>query len=120
MADRKRNIKPLTSIASYPERGEGGSNRYRGNCSPRLVEDLIGFFHPEMICDYMCGSGTTKAAADKMGIKSSLYDLHSGFDLMHNEIPERPEFIFWHPPYWDMVIYSQTGDAGEYHNQSTA
>lgn len=100
------NLKPLTSIVSYPERGEGGSNRYRGNCSPRLVEDLIGFFHPEMICDYMCGSGTTKAAADKMGIKSSLYDLHSGFDLMHNEIPERPEFIFWHPPYWDMVIYS--------------
>ena len=58
MADRKRNIKSLTSIVSYPERGEGGSNRYRGNCSPRLVEDLIGFFHPEMICDYMCGSGT--------------------------------------------------------------
>ena len=100
------SIKPLTSIVSYPERGEGGSNRYRGNCSPRLVEDLIGFFHPEMICDYMCGSGTTKAAADNMGIQSRLYDLHSGFDLMSSEIPERPEFIFWHPPYWDMVIYS--------------
>lgn len=103
---RKGNIKPLTSIVSYPERGEGGSNRYRGNCSPRLVEDLIGFFHPEMICDYMCGSGTTKEAADKMGIQSSMYDLHSGFDLMHCEIPERPEFIFWHPPYWDIVTYS--------------
>lgn len=70
------------------------------------MEDLIGFFHPKMICDYMCGSGTTKAAADKMGIKSRLYDLHSGFDLMNSEILERPEFIFWHPPYWDMVIYS--------------
>ena len=65
----------LTSIVSYPERGEGGNNRYRGNCSPKLIEDLIGFFKPTEICDYMCGSGTTKAAADKCGIQSKLYSL---------------------------------------------
>ncbi len=102
----KSEKRPLTSIVSYPERGEGGNNRYRGNCSPKLVEDLIGFFRPQEICDYMCGSGTTKAAADKLGISSHLYDLHSGFDIMNCEIPERPEFIFWHPPYWDIITYS--------------
>ena len=96
----------LTSIVSYPERGEGGNNSYRGNCSPKLIEDLIGFFKPTEICDYMCGSGTTKAAADKCGIQSKLYDLHSGFDIMNSEIKERPEFIFWHPPYWDIIKYS--------------
>lgn len=96
----------LTSIVSYPERGEGGNNRYRGNCSPKLIEDLIGFFKPTEICDYMCGSGTTKAAADKCGIPSKLYDLHSGFDIMNSDIKERPEFIFWHPPYWDIIKYS--------------
>lgn len=96
----------LTSIVSYPERGEGGSNHYRGNCSPKLIEDLIKFFKPSVICDYMSGSGTTKDAADKCGIKSHLYDLHSGFDIMHSEIKERPEFIFWHPPYWDIIKYS--------------
>ncbi len=104
--DRNTPGNRLTSIVSYPERGEGGSSRYRGNCPPRLVEDLIRFFHPLEICDYMCGSGTTKAAADHCGISSHNYDLHSGFDLMHDEIPERPEMIFWHPPYWDLVIYS--------------
>jgi len=31
----------LTSVVSYPERGVGGDNRYRGNCSPRLIEDLL-------------------------------------------------------------------------------
>lgn len=54
----------------------------------------------------MCGSCTTKAAADKLGIKSQLYDLHSGFDIMNCDIKERPEFIFWHPPYWDIIKYS--------------
>lgn len=98
--------RPLTSIVSYPERGEGGNNRYRGNCSPRLIEDLIKFFKPQEICDYMCGSGTTKDAANKCGIRSHLYDLHSGFDIMNCNIPERPEFIFWHPPYWDIIVYS--------------
>ena len=97
---------PLTSIVSYPERGTGGNNRYRGNCSPKLIEDLIRFFKPADICDYMCGSGTTKDAAAAMGISSHTYDLHSGFDIMHSEIKERPGFIFWHPPYWDLVTYS--------------
>lgn len=60
MAYNSELTRPLTSIVSYPERGAGGNNRYRGNCSPKLIEDLIGFFRPKEICDYMCGSGTTK------------------------------------------------------------
>ena len=54
----------------------------------------------------MCGSGTTQDAAHSMGIISHCYDLHSGFDLINCEIPERPEFVFWHPPYWDLITYS--------------
>ena len=96
----------LTTVVSYPERGEGGNNRYRGNCSPKLVQDLIAHFDIQDICDYMCGSNTTGDAARTMGISSHTYDLHSGFDLLHCDIPERPQFIFWHPPYWDIIKYS--------------
>lgn len=96
----------LTSVVSYPERGEGGRSDWRGNCSPKLIEDLIEFYKPSQICDYMCGSGTTKAAADAMGINSKIYDLHSGFDIMNCDIPERSEFTFWHPPYHDIIQYS--------------
>lgn len=84
----------LTTVVSYPERGQGGNNRYRGNCSPRLIEDLIAHFGVQDICDYMCGSNTTGDAARTMGISSHTYDLHSGFDLLHCDIPERPEYIF--------------------------
>ena len=96
----------LTSIVSYPERGDGGSNKYRGNCSPELIKDLIRHFSLTEICDYMCGSNTTRDAAEAMGINSHTYDLHSGFDLLNHDIPERSGFTFWHPPYSNIITYS--------------
>ena len=88
------------------DRGAGGSNKYRGNCSPRLIEDLLRHFKARQVCDYMCGSNSTSAAAAQLGIDCRAYDLHSGFDMLSHEIRERPEFIFWHPPYHDIVRYS--------------
>ena len=99
-------VNKLTSVVSYPDRGTGGNNKYRGNCSPRLIADLIAHFGVREICDYMCGSTSTLDAAASVGAASHTYDLHSGFDLLHCDIPERPGFIFWHPPYWDIIKYS--------------
>ena len=101
----------MKSIVSYPERGVGGRNTYRGNCSPLLIEDLILQYKPHCIADYMCGSGTTEDVAKRMGIPSYCYDLNRGFDLLNHEIKERPEFLFWHPPYLNIVRY-----AGEQYN----
>lgn len=98
----------MKSIVRYPDRGQGGNNKYRGNCSPQLIEDLIKQFHVSEICDYMAGSFTTEDAARNMGIISHCYDLNHGFDLMEMDIPERSEFIFFHPPYWNIVRYSNT------------
>ncbi len=96
----------MKSIVKYNERGVGGNNKYRGNCSPKLITDLIEQFGIKHISDYMCGSGTTKDASDSLGIQSSVYDLNMGFDLLNDDIKERNEFVFWHPPYWDIIKYS--------------
>ena len=96
----------MKSIVSYPERGDGGKASYRGNCSPKLVEDLIRQYKPQCVCDYMAGSYTTADAAKAMRIESRCYDLNHGFDLISMELPERSEFTFWHPPYWDIITYS--------------
>lgn len=96
----------MNSILSYPERGIGGNASYRGNCSPKLVEDLINYFKWQSISDYMCGSGTTEDVANRLGIESHCYDLNRGFNLLLDDIPERNEAIFFHPPYWNMIDYA--------------
>ncbi len=96
----------MKSVVSYPEWGTGGKNSYRGNCSPKLIEDLVKQFKVTEISDYMVGGGTTKDVAERMGIKYHVYDLSMGFNLVEDEIQERNEFIFNHPPYWDIIKYS--------------
>lgn len=96
----------MQSVVSYPERGKGGNNKYRGNCSPLLIKDLAHFYKVNSISDYMVGSGTTHDVGLQLGIPTYCYDLHSGFNLLTDDIPERNEFIFWHPPYHNMIQYS--------------
>lgn len=96
----------MKSIVSYPERGIGGNNKYRGNCTPKLIEDLVAQFKVKNISDYMRGSNTTGSVAEKLNIQSNTYDLNMGFDLVNDDIKERNQFIFWHPPYWDIIKYS--------------
>lgn len=96
----------MNSVVSYPDRGIGGNNLYRGNCSPQLISDLILQYHVSYISDFMCGSGTTEDVAKVQKIGYQCYDLNRGFDLINHDIPNRSEFIFWHPPYWDIITYS--------------
>ena len=96
----------MKSIVSYPDRGEGGKSSYRGNCSPHLIEDLIKQYHAKSISDFMVGGGTTKDVATNHGIQSYTTDLSQGFDMMNDDIPVRSELTFWHPPYLDIVVYS--------------
>lgn len=99
----------MKSIVSYPERGIGGKSNYRGNCSPKLLEDLFEFYKPKKVFDPMCGSGTTRDVCLQMGINHDVLDLNpnfGGWDALRDEIPGVYDMVFWHPPYSDIIRYS--------------
>ena len=50
----------MQSVVSYPDRGRFGKSSYRGNCSGKLIEDIIDQYHLSSLSDFMVGSGTTE------------------------------------------------------------
>lgn len=96
----------MNSIVSYPERGQYGKNSYRGNCSGKLIEDIIDQYKIKSLSVFMVGSGTTEDVIKARNLSGCFADLNRGFDMMNMDIPERADNIFWHPPYHDMIVYS--------------
>ena len=96
----------MESIVSYPDRGPYGKNSYRGNCSGLLIKDIIKQYKLTGLSDWMVGSGTTEDVVREMGIRGDFADLNRGFDMMSMDIPNRSESTYWHPPYWDLIVYS--------------
>ena len=97
----------MQSIVSYPDRNNSyGRNTYRGNCSGELIKDIIKQYKLQGLSDFMVGSGTTEDVVKELGLRGTFADLNRGYDMMSMDIPERSEAIFWHPPYHNMVVYS--------------
>jgi len=121
---RQRVGKELTSFMAFPDRGEGGNNAWRGNCSPKVIEAIAKYVldykkhygkdtSAFTLIDPMSGSGTSAKVADKLGIRSVLYDLNpnpafgrGGWNALTDDVDESGDLIFWHPPYHDIVKYS--------------
>lgn len=121
---RKRVGKELTSFMAYPERGDGGNNQWRGNCSPEVVAALLRYCLDDKryygkdtstftLLDPMSGSGTSKAAADRYQVRSLLYDLNpapaygkGNWNALKDEVEDSADLIFFHPPYHNMIQYS--------------
>lgn len=121
---RTRVGKELTSFIAFPERGEGGMNTWRGNCSPKVVESVLkyvldtkNYYGKDIsqftLLDPMSGSGTSKFAADNLGVRSVLYDLNpnapqgkGGWNALKDDVQDSADMIFLHPPYDRMVTYS--------------
>lgn len=121
---RKRVGKELTSFMAFPDRGQGGNNHWRGNCSPEVVAAVLKYVLDTKryygkdtstftLLDPMSGSGTSKAAADRFQVRSLLYDLNpepvagrGNWNALKNEVDDSADLIFFHPPYHDIVKYS--------------
>ena len=104
------------SLVSYPKRGPWGKANYRGNVAGHLVADLIDTYSPNSVMDPMEGSGTTgDVCADHKEIQYFGYDLKDGYDLLNHQhrkkilddVGDGVDLIFWHPPYWEMIIYHE-------------
>lgn len=100
----------MLSIVSYPDRNNAyGNNMYRGNCSGELIKDLLQFYKPKRAYDPMVGGGTFDDVCNELGIEHFCTDLNpkwGGWDALSDEVPVTSDFIFWHPPYHDIIQYS--------------
>jgi len=102
----------MTSVVSYPHRCQlWGRSEFRGNCDGRLVKDLICRYHATKVADPMEGSGTSRDVVaglnkyKRAGINYWGGDLRSGFDLTKQNLPGHFDFVWIHPPYWNIVQY---------------
>ena len=106
----------MQSIVSYKNRGSFGDSKYRGNCTGYIIKDLIQHFYPtskpKKFVEIFSGGGTGKDVANELNITNSLHlDLNNGWDALVDEIPTGSDFIFSHPPYWDIISYESQRNA---------
>lgn len=96
------------SVVSYPERGPYGDSKFRGNTSGLLIRDLIEHFKPQSVLDPMAGGYTTRDVCKELAVPCDCFDLSSGFDVLGSDLPDkRYDMVFLHPPYMDIIQYSE-------------
>lgn len=104
----------MTSVVSYPKRCPlWGDARYPGNCDGTLFRELVLRYGARSVADPMMGSATTRdviAGLNQTLGKQIHYwgsDLRQGFDLLTQPLPGRFDFVWIHPPYWNIIPYSE-------------
>lgn len=107
-----RNASPvphLTSLYHFHRAGEYGDRSFPGNCGGNLIKDLLTYFKPGLVFDPMSGSGTCADVCLEMNIPCLSFDIHQGFDACDpNDFSQVDtfDFIWSHPAYWRMKLYS--------------
>lgn len=106
-------MKFQSSVISFPDRGNWGNAKYRGNCSGHVVKGFFETYHRRadgLACDPSIGGGTSVDVAAEMGLRFKGTDLHQGFNLLLDSfstfLNEEAHTCFWHPAYADMITYS--------------
>ena len=106
----------FSSIVSYKDRGKYGTPGYIGNCTGRLIKDMILHYRPQTFVDCMVGGGTSFDVIDELRREGSEIeffglDLHSGFNILKDSLTKRiggarADYVWMHPPYFKMLRYS--------------
>ncbi|MEO9933318.1 hypothetical protein [Rhodopirellula bahusiensis] len=101
----------LTSLYHFHDPGDYGDRSYPGNCGGNLIRDLLRYFQPHSVLDPMMGSGTCGDVCLELGIPCRSTDLKTGFDACDADgyqLEQTFDFIWAHPPYWRMKLYSES------------
>lgn len=102
-----------SSIISYQDRGPWGKSNYRGNVSGHVIKDLLETYKPKKFVEVFSGGGTGEDVARDLCIENSVHlDLLTGWDALKDDMPTQSDFVFSHPPYWDIINYA--GQRGSY------
>jgi hypothetical protein len=99
----------LTSLYHFHQAGEYGDRGYPGNCGGNLIKDLLLYFTPTLILDPMSGSGTCSDVCQELGIPCMAWDIRRGIDAcdpLGFSDAEAFDFVWAHPPYWRMKLYT--------------
>ena len=112
---QERGVIPY-SVWDFPFRDDyAGDKEYHGNCSPQIVEQCVWRLTNEgdMVIDPMVGSGTTIDVCNRYNRRVVGYDLNPvRDDIQQADARNLPaadasaDLVFIHPPYFDMVRYS--------------
>lgn len=101
-------VPSLTSLHHWSDPGPWGDRRYPGNCSGRLIRDLLRYFEPKTVFDPMTGSGTCREVCDDLDLLCTSKDIRLGFDACdesHYDPAWQFDFVWLHPPYWRQKVY---------------
>ena len=98
------------------------SSTFHGLYIPEIPYQFIRRFLPEggLIWDCFGGSGTTYRVAEYLGVQdrciltdlNPIEDYIQFGDATNYKLEEKADLIFCHPPYWDIVKYSDNEQDG--------
>lgn len=105
----------MTSLVSFPQRCNlWGDPRFHGNCDGTLFKELVLRYEPKSVADPMMGSGTTRDVIAGLNGHRDLdirywgSDLTKGFNATSQRLPGTFDFVWVHPPYWNIVRYGNS------------
>lgn len=105
------------SVISFPDRGYWGDKDFRGNTSGWIVKGFLERWHHDkgkLFVDPAEGSGTSRDVATELSIPYIGLDLQQGFNILKDDLytvlGQPAGSVFFHPPYHQMIRYSQHPD----------
>jgi len=133
MAPKFKRLKELEGQGIYigtvwdfgPRANYAGDPDFHGNCIPQVVENALLFYTKkgDLVLDPMAGSGTTKDVCERLDRRCLALDIKpvrqdikeaDARNLNNDNVKindESVDFIFLHPPYWKLVVYTKAHEA---------